>query len=129
MKTLTETIYESTTPFNNPYQGRDKKVVFVCSAGLLRSATGMRMYAHKYNTRSAGSHDEYALTPLTSNLVAWANELVFVNRENYLRACEKFNFDHPSFNEKTIRILDIPDAYPHMDKRLQQAFIDQYEAL
>lgn len=129
MKTLTETIYESTTPFDNPYQGTDKKVVFVCSAGLLRSATGMRMYAHKYNTRSAGSHDEYALTPLTSNLVAWADELVFVNKENYMRACKKFNFDHPSYDSKTVRVLNIPDKYPHMDEKLQQAFIEQYEPL
>jgi len=82
MKTLTELIFQSTSPWDNPYQGQDKRVVFVCSAGILRSATAARMYANKYNTRAAGS-EEYALIPLTNDLVLWANELVFVNKENY----------------------------------------------
>ena len=39
--------------FANPYQGNDKKVVFICSMGILRSATAARIYGRKYNTRTA----------------------------------------------------------------------------
>ena len=67
---------------NNPFQGKDKKVVFVCSMGILRSATAARLYGHKYNTRSAGTHGE-ALIQLSPNLLGWADEIVFVNEENY----------------------------------------------
>ena len=107
MKTLTETIFSSTSPYNNPYQGQDKKVLFVCSAGLLRSATAARIYARKYNTRAAGTA-EYALIPLSDDLIIWANEIVFVNMHNYFEACKKWDLDN--FN-KNIKILNIPDEY------------------
>lgn len=126
MKTLTELIFQSTSPWDNPYQGQDKRVVFVCSAGILRSATAARLYAHKYNTRAAGS-EEYALIPLTNDLVLWANELVFVNKENYNTASKHWKFNDTSFADKLIRVLNIPDKYPHMHPELQQAFKDQYE--
>ena len=113
MKTLTELIFQSTSPWDNPYQGQDKRVVFVCSAGILRSATAARIYAHKYNTRAAGS-EEYALVPLSNDLVLWANELVFVNKENYNTASKKWKFNDISFADKQIRVLNIPDKYPHM---------------
>lgn len=108
----------------NPYQGNDKKVLFVCSMGILRSATAARLYAPKYNTRSAGSWPD-ALIPLTPLLLAWAEEIVFVNKENYLGACKQF----PGLDQfdGTLRILDIPDKYPHMHPELQQAFKEQYE--
>ena len=41
---------------NNPYQGKDKKVLFVCSMGILRSATAARIYANRFNTRCAGTY-------------------------------------------------------------------------
>ena len=60
MKTKTEEIFELSAPYNNPYQGTDKKLLFVCSAGLLRSATAANLFAKKgYNTRGCGSA-EYA---------------------------------------------------------------------
>ena len=104
MKTLTQKIFAATSPWNNPYQGKDKKVLFVCSAGILRSATGARMYAHKYNTRCAGS-ESYALIPVTNDLIVWADEIVFVNKENFI----KVNKDH-DLNDvmDKVKILDIP---------------------
>ena len=72
-KTLTEAMFETSCPYNNPYQGKDKRVLFVCSAGLLRSATAARIYASKYNTRAAGSAN-YALVPVSDELIAWADE-------------------------------------------------------
>jgi predicted protein tyrosine phosphatase len=124
-KTLSELIMESTSPWDNPYQGKDKKVLFVCSAGILRSATGSRMYAHKYNTRAAGS-EHYALVPVSGDLLVWADEIVFVNKENYNSTAEIF--DMTEIDPK-VKVLNIPDQYPYMDTRLQKHFEEQYEAL
>lgn len=111
---------------NNPFQGPDKKVVFVCSMGILRSATAARMYAGKYNTRSAGTYDE-ALIQLSPILVAWANELVFVNQENY----DMFvmNYGQSCAEQFNTRVLEIPDCYEHMHPKLIQSFKDQYEPI
>lgn len=112
---------------NNPFQGTDKRVLFVCSMGILRSATGSRLYAGKYNTRSAGTWDD-ALIPLTTKLIAWAHEIVFVNKQNYDGACTKFGDLSKNF-EGTLKVLDIPDKFPHMHPELKQAFADQYEPI
>lgn len=114
---------------NNPYQGTDKRVVFVCSMGILRSATGARLYGKKYNTRTAGTwHD--ALVPLTPILMAWADELVFVNNSNYQMVMDAIEEDEmKAYIAKKSLVLDIPDKYPHMHPKLIQAFNDQYEQL
>lgn len=116
--------------FANPYQGDDKKVVFICSMGLLRSATGARLYAHMYNTRSCGTYSD-ALTPLSENLICWADELVFVNDYNFRHALRTFEYDEGLVD--TIRykakVLDIPDDYEHMHPELIKAFEQQYETV
>lgn len=112
----------------NPYQGSDKKVLFVCSMGILRSATGARLYADKYNTRSAGSWDD-ALIPVTPILLEWADEVVFVNTANYDQVMKKLDPDESFRLLKKSRVLDIPDAYPHMALELIKAFDEQYESL
>lgn len=110
----------------NPYQGTDKRVLFVCSMGILRSATGARLYAPKYNTRTAGSwHD--ALVPITPILIAWADEIVFVNKENYEQVVKQLDGEAFDFVDKKSRVLNIPDQYPHMHPELIKAFKEQYE--
>lgn len=110
----------------NPYQGTDKKVLFVCSMGILRSATAARLYAPKYNTRCAGTWGD-ALIPLTPTLLAWANEIVFVNKANYEQAVAEFGLD--IFKETPTRVLDIPDSHPHMHPELIKEFNLQYEPI
>ncbi len=115
---------------NNPYQGTDRKVVFVCSMGILRSATGARLYAHKYNTRTAGTWDD-ALVTLTDKLILWANQLVFVNQENYTQALRKWENDEDmvlTIQDKAV-VLNIPDNFEHMHPELINAFNNQYERL
>lgn len=124
MQTLTEIIMKAGSPWDNPFQGEDKKVLFVCSAGILRSATGARIYAKKYNTRACGSED-YALIPITPDLIAWADQIVFVNKENFSSVNRKF----PGVSEKSFKVLDIPDVFPHMHQGLIDAFVRQYEPL
>lgn len=112
---------------SNPYQGTDKRVLFVCSMGLLRSATGARLYAKKYNTRSCGTWPD-ALIPLTETLLYWADEIVFVNEANYQQAMVSFEESWPMWSKKATR-LAIPDAYPHMHPELIKAFSEQYESV
>lgn len=107
----------------NPYQGSDKKVLFVCTMGILRSATGSRIYGHKYNTRSAGTHEE-ALTILTPLQLMWADEIVFVNKENFDEADKKF--DLSEYMPK-IKVLNIPDNFEHMHPEIIHAYRSQYE--
>lgn len=128
MKTYTEAIFESNCPYSNPYQGSDKRVVFVCSAGLLRSATAARIYAKKYNTRAVGS-SSYALTPMSDNLLLWADQIVFVNRENYLETFRKFDLQGFQDNGGVVTVLDIPDQYDHMHPELIKAFEMQFEPI
>ena len=119
-KTLTSLIYECSCPWDNVYQGQDKKVLFVCSAGILRSATAARIYAKKWNTRACGSYP-FALIPLTTNLFVWADMVVFVNQENFNQVKDLFPWD-----EKEHFILDIPDMYKHMDPKLIEHFKVQF---
>lgn len=117
---------KSRNPYDTIYQGTDKRVLFVCSAGLLRSATAARIYGRKYNTRCAGTGKEYALIHLSEPLMDWADEIVFVHPRNYDQA--GFYFDLVAYKDK-IRILDIPDEFEHMDPRLIDHFYQQYEAI
>jgi predicted protein tyrosine phosphatase len=114
---------------DNPYQGKDKRVVFVCSMGILRSATAARIYAHKYNTRSAGTWND-ALIQLDEKLMQWADEIVFVNRHNYEQIRDSYWEQHIDIDEEfNIKVLDIPDSYDHMHPELIQAFEEQYEKI
>jgi predicted protein tyrosine phosphatase len=109
---------------HNPYQSNDKKVVFVCSMGILRSATAARLYANRYNTRAAGTWAD-SLIPLTSLLIEWADEIVFVNQHNFDQACERFPKEMAAAN--VVHVLNIPDNYEHMHPKLIEAFEEQYE--
>lgn len=129
MKTYSELIAAVQSPWDNPYQGNDRKVLFCCTMGILRSATGARMYAHKYNTRAVGSHDG-ALIRISPDLILWADQIVFVNDANYQQALRDYDDTHlQSMIQAKAIILDIPDQHEHMHPELQKAFKEQYEPL
>lgn len=107
---------------HNQFQGTDKKVLFVCSMGILRSASAARIYAKKYNTRCAGIASD-ALIPLTQLLIDWADEVVFMQRYNYNTACHVFGSE--VFDYKCV-VLDVDDNYPHMAPALIRQFKRQY---
>lgn len=121
-RNLTDKIFEVSAPYDNPYQGIDPRLLFVCSAGLLRSATGANLFAKKgFNTRNCGTH-RFALIPLSANLIMWADSIIFVNDENYVNALANFlntGYDE-DIKKKAIR-LDIPDIYPYGHPKLVEA--------
>jgi predicted protein tyrosine phosphatase len=110
----------------NASQGNTKKVLTVCSAGLLRSATlqNFLIKEYGYNVRNCGTVDAYALIPISEALVLWADEIVFVNRENYV------NVHHELKELKVLdkcKVLDIPDIYNFNDPELIKICKEQYE--
>jgi len=114
----------------NPYQGAEKRVLCLCSAGLLRSPTAAYVLQKElgYNTRAAGVTD-YALIPVTEVLLKWADEIVCVNRETYdtlaysIARSDYLNLGY--FMDKIVT-LDVPDIYPRMDSTLQNEILRQY---
>lgn len=110
---------------NNASQGETKKVLTVCSAGLLRSATlqNMLIKEHGYNVRNCGTVESYALIPISEALIKWADEIVFVNNENYQQVkeeLEKLNVIHKCY------VLDIPDMYEFNNPELLEICKKQY---
>lgn len=107
-------IFKTTAPYNNYSQGSAPRWLFVCSAGLLRSPTGAALAIRKgLNARSCGSAIDYALIPISANLIMWADKIVFVNEENYHECLELFKDYQMLHNILTLRslVLDIPDIY------------------
>ena len=120
--TKTEEIFKSNgCPYNNQSQGNYPRVVFVCSAGLLRSPTTTRI-AGEYgmNARSAGSHLHYALIPLSANLINWANWIVFMNLENEFEIAQKIpDADLLEIMRDKSIVWNIEDTYNYMEEGLE----------
>lgn len=108
----------------NECQGKAKKVLCVCSAGILRSPTTAAVLSdtYGYNTRSAGVSSEYALVPVTPSLVEWADEIVFM--ENGHKLTCNIVLDLP---RKPFQVLDILDNYNYMDDGLVNLILERYK--
>lgn len=120
---LTAEIFKLTAPYDNPYQGTDKRLLFVCSAGLLRSATAANLFAKRgYNTRSCGSA-AYALIPFSENLKQWADKIFFVNETNYASVI-KSGFD---LEGKEVQVLNLPDCFEYNNPDLIKILVDEVD--
>lgn len=99
---------------HNPNQGSYKKVLCVCSAGLLRSPTAALVLANEpfnYNTRACGIETGHALIPLDDVLIEWADEIVCMDayQASYVQA-QTLN--------KPVICLNIGDSYGYRDPEL-----------
>ncbi len=112
---------------NNPSQGNTKKVLCVCSAGLLRSATlqNFLIKEYGYNVRNCGTEASYALIPISEALVKWADEIVFVNIDAYYEVKKELREFQIDLDK--IYVLDIPDIYNFNDPKLLNLIKHQYE--
>lgn len=108
---------------NNAFQGPAKRVLCVCSAGLLRSPTTAQILMQEYghNTRACGVHD-YALIPISTALISWADEVVFMEQEHY-----DVVKDVQLLDGKDILILAVPDMYERMNPELVGIIKHQYK--
>lgn len=101
----------------NPYQGSYLKVLFVCSAGILRSPTAAHWAAeHKlWNTRSAGCiYGDEAGIPISGALIAWA-ERIYVMEEMHAEILES---DWGPIEEGKVWVLGIPDNFEYRNPEL-----------
>lgn len=116
----------------NIHQTGTRRVLTVCSAGLLRSPTAADVLAKEYgyNTRACGTHD-YALIPISEALIKWADEIVFVDKENY-EALTPLGLEAVKEQEvlgAIITVLSVPDMYEWGNEELKQTISKQYKAL
>lgn len=111
----------------NPHQGHDRKVVVVCSAGLLRSPTLANKLHNEfgYNTRAVGACKSFALIPISQALIWWADEIVFVDAEAYLELDQEEKDEIEAVGVKKI-ILNIPDDFEYGDHWLEGIGLTQY---
>ena len=110
----------------NPYQGKFKKVLCVCSAGLLRSpslAWVLSNPPYNCNTRAAGMDNEYALVPVDEVLLEWCEEIVCAEKSHADDLKELFRGNENL--KKPIVVLDIPDSYRMRDPKLIAIINDQ----
>lgn len=107
----------------NHYQGEYKRVLCVCSAGVLRSPTAAVVLAQEpfnCNTRSAGI-EHYALIPITEVLLFWAQQIVCMTEDQVKRLRKLTN--------KEIFCLDIPDSYEYRNDDLMTLIKNRYTAI
>ena len=112
--------YDLTCPYDNMYQGVRGRLLFVCSAGMLRSPTAANVATKSgYNARSCGSAP-YALIPLSVNLIHWANKIYFMNEENSTQALEAFYGDRETCDmlKSKMIVWEIEDVHDFMDPTL-----------
>lgn len=115
------------TNIGNPFQGKDKRVLCVCSAGLLRSPTLANTLHSRlgYNTRACGTARNFALVPISEALIHWADEIVFTDDDCkvYLDEDEKSEL---RMSGAVIYTLDLPDEYDYNDPALVEESFRQY---
>ena len=111
---------------SNEFQGSYRRVLCVCSAGMLRSPTIALVLSQdpfNYNTRSAGTNDRLAVVELTDRLLVWADEVVCADTEHaqvVTKRLQKLDLDTPIVN------LGIPDIYDYRDERLMEIIYVSY---
>ena len=103
---------------NNHYQGDYKRVLAICSAGLLRSPTiawVLSQEPYNYNTRSAGIISEYALIPVDDVLLEWSELIICAENSHETILRSKFDI-----GKKPVLSFQIADMYPFKNKELIQ---------
>ena len=95
---------------------RKLKLLFVCTINRMRSATAQKIYENdvRFEVKSAGT-DEDADTPLTAELLEWAESIIVMEKHhrNYIRK----HFPE-IYRTKKIVCLYIPDVYEYMQPEL-----------
>lgn len=106
--------------YHNPAQNPDiARVLFVCSVGMLRSPTAAAMAVKLgLNARSCGV-DKDALIQLTPRLISWADTVVFMHRDVYIRAVNSIeDVNLLSMLKDQAIVWNIEDEYNYMDEWL-----------
>ena len=112
---------------SNKYQGKYKRVLAVCSGGLLRSPTIAHTLAsepYNYNTRSVGIDPDYALNIIDQVLLEWADEIVCADTEHEVAV--RLQLIDIGITRKPIVCLKLADVYPYRDRKLVHLIKKRY---
>ena len=117
---------------HNIYQGDYKRVLFCCSAGLLRSATAQVVFSaepYNWNCRNCGVTPEYALIDLSMPLIMWAAE-IYVMNPRQIYAIKQFveeetrgGFGTEDFVATVLKkcfVLNVEDKYRYRSPELME---------
>ncbi len=115
----------------NSYQTEAKRVLTICSAGILRSPTAAVLLNKEYgfNCRPAGIVAEYALIPVSEVLIHWADEFVFMEDWHLDKFKVDFHYFGPASSKLETghyQVLNIPDNFDWMHPELQKHIINTY---
>ena len=93
-----------------------QKILFVCSQNKLRSPTAEQIFSETpgLDVLSAGTNND-AITPLTSELVEWADKIFVMENMHREKLRRRFR---SSLDGKKIICLGIPDEFNYMDPAL-----------
>ncbi|MFD2053971.1 low molecular weight protein tyrosine phosphatase family protein [Mesorhizobium calcicola] len=93
-----------------------KNVLFICSQNRLRSPTAEQVFSARRDIEvaSAGTNHD-ADTPLTHDLVAWADIIFVMEKTHRMKLQKKFK---ASLKKARVICLDIPDDFEFMDPEL-----------
>lgn len=93
-----------------------KRILFLCSQNKLRSPTAEAIFADhpEVQVDSAGLNHN-AITPLSSDQLAWADTILVMEKSHLNRLNRRFK---SHLKGKRIAVLNIPDDYEFMDESL-----------
>jgi predicted protein tyrosine phosphatase len=116
----------------NMYQGNYHRVLTVCSAGLLRSATiayvlGREPY--NCNVRNVGISSDYALIPIDEVHLEWAQTIICAEEEQLRFIVELAKERDIDLGPRKTYCLDLPDEFGYRDKRLVELIEEKLQAL
>ena len=91
-------------------------VLFICSQNKLRSPTAEQVFSQRpdLEVASAGTNSD-ADTPLTSELVEWADVIFVMEKTHRTKLQQRFR---AHLKSKRVVCLEIPDKYGFMDPAL-----------
>jgi predicted protein tyrosine phosphatase len=120
MATKTVKIFSSECPYDNKFQTNTKRLLFVCSVGMLRSPTAQMVATGMgFNARACGSDVDLALIPLSCNLINWADHIIFMNDDNLSQAVKTFeSVGYKEDIEQKAIVWNIKDDYDWGDSVL-----------
>ena len=112
---------------HNRFQGPERRVLCVCSAGLLRSPTAAWVLSNPpflFNTRAAGIDPEFALIPVDQVLLEWADTIVCMTEDQRIDLEQMMEED-----QKPILCLGIEDSFERMNPELIERIIAGCQSL
>ena len=119
----------------NAFQGRHRRVLTVCSAGCLRSPTAAHILSSppwNFNTRCAGTSEEYAIVPITEALVVWANVILVMDsfQQHHINMMQnKLAEEMTDYDYKQVINLEIEDEFSYRDPKLVEIMTEKFKEL